>query len=155
MNNTKQGVRYRIELPTEAMNVLRWHIDTQLGTPEQQESELLFPSVRGGYRSPSVLNKPFAEVSDAIGLGYRFTQRGMRRTFNDLARAAEVESIVTRSISGHLTERMHHLYSTVGPAEQTEALAKVIDIMTAKQGESGAPGGAPREAGGAPNEKAG
>jgi hypothetical protein len=59
---------------------------------------------------------------------------------------------VTRSISGHLTERMHQLYSTVRPAEQTEALAKVVDIMTAKQrGESGAP----VAAGGAPNEETG
>jgi hypothetical protein len=60
-----------------------------------------------------VLNKPFAEVSDALGLGYHFTQKGMRRTFNDLARAAKVEALVTRSIDGHLTERMQHHYSTV------------------------------------------
>jgi hypothetical protein len=38
-------------------------------------------------------------VSEAIELGYAFTQRGMRRTFNDLMRAAQVEAIVTRSIS--------------------------------------------------------
>jgi hypothetical protein len=30
----------------------------------------------------------------------------MRRTFNDLARAAKVESLVTKSISGRLTDRM-------------------------------------------------
>jgi len=32
----------------------------------------------------------------------------MLRTFNDLARAARVEDIVTRSICGHATERMQH-----------------------------------------------
>lgn len=62
---------------------------------------------------------------------------------------------MTRSISGHLTERMHQLYSTVRPAEQTEGIAKVINLMTAKRDKSGAPGGAPREASGAPNEKTG
>jgi hypothetical protein len=37
-----------------------WHVDTQLITPEMQESELLFPSIAGTYRAPTVLNKPFA-----------------------------------------------------------------------------------------------
>lgn len=31
------------------MKVLRWHVDTQLVTPEQQQSELRFPSVTGGH----------------------------------------------------------------------------------------------------------
>jgi len=87
-----------------------------------------------------------------MGLGYAFTQRGMRRTFNDLARAAGVEDLVTRSISGHLTERMQHHYSTVQGAEQQQGLAKVVDLMTARterasastnSGAGGAPGGAP------------
>jgi integrase len=129
LNSTKQKTRYAIDLPAEVMAVLRWHADTQLTTPEQQQSELLFPSITGGYRAPTVLNKPFAEVSDSIGLGYHFTQKGMRRTFNDLARAAKVEAIVTRSISGHLTERMQHHYSTVRPDEQRESIARVVELF--------------------------
>jgi len=39
----------------------------------------------------------------------------MRRTFNDLARAAKIEAVITKSISGHLTERMREHYSTVSP----------------------------------------
>jgi hypothetical protein len=108
------------------MAVLRWHVDTRLITPEMQESDLLFPSVTGGFRSPSVLNGPFADVAETIGLGKRFTQCGLRRTFNDLARAAKVEAIVTRSISGHLTDRMQEHYSTVHGSEQREGIARVI-----------------------------
>lgn len=92
LTTTKQKTRYTIELPPSAIEVIRWHMRTQLETPEQQDSNLLFPSVTGGFRAPTVLNKPFATVSDAIRLGYHFTQRGMRRTFNDLMRAAEVEA---------------------------------------------------------------
>ena len=103
------------------------------GNPEQRESDLLFPSVIGGFRSPSSLNKPFADVAESIALGKQFTQRGLRRTFNDLARVAEVEAIVTRSISGHLTERMQHHYSTVNPDEQRTSIARVIDLMQFKQ----------------------
>ncbi|MBK6462964.1 MAG: hypothetical protein IPF92_18445 [Myxococcales bacterium] len=42
MKTTKQKRRYAIELPTEAMDVLRWHVATQLKTPEQEDSDLLF-----------------------------------------------------------------------------------------------------------------
>jgi integrase len=149
MNTTKQRVRYKIQLPPEAVAVLKWHVDTQLATPEQEDSDLLFPSVKGGYRSPCVLNKPFADVAEAVELGKDFTQSGLRRTFNDLARAANVEAIVTRSVSGHLTEKMQDHYSTVNPNEQRAALAKVIRLMTASS-PSGAPGGAPGCEGGAP-----
>jgi integrase len=133
MNTTKQRVKYSIHLPADAMEVLRWHADTQLETQEQKDSDLLFPSVTGRFRAPSVLNKPFTEVAAAIGLRKRFTQRGLRRTFNDLARAARVEGVVTKSISGHLTERMRERYSTVAPVEQRESVAKVIDFTRAKE----------------------
>jgi len=129
METTKQKRRYPIDMPAEVTAVLRWHVDTQLAMPEQKESDLLFPSVTGGYRSPSVLNKVFDEVAREIGLTMRFTQRGMRRTFNDIARAAKIEGIVTRSISGHLTERMQLHYSTVNPTEQRASIARVIQLF--------------------------
>jgi integrase len=47
LNRTKQKTRYAIDLPEAVMEVLHWHVDTQLETPEQQESELLFPSITG------------------------------------------------------------------------------------------------------------
>ena len=66
-------------------------------------------------------------------LGFTFTPRGMRRTFNDLARTARIEAIVTRSISGHLTERMQEHYSTVRGPEQRDGIAKVVDLMTRRK----------------------
>jgi integrase len=130
MNTTKQKTRYSIEVPEEVMKTLRWHVDTQLVTPEQKESDLLFPSLTGGYRAASVLTKPFVAVTEEMRLGYSFTPRGMRRTFNDLARAASIEAIVTRSISGHLTERMQEHYSTVRGPEQRDGIARVVHLMT-------------------------
>jgi hypothetical protein len=129
MNTTKQRTRYSIDLPPEAMNVLRWHVETQLTTDAQKDSELLFPSVTGGFRTPCVLNRPLADVAGDIKLGKQFSQRGLRRTFNDLARAAQVNDLVTRSISGHLTVSMQHHYSTVNNDEQRGAIAKVIQLF--------------------------
>jgi integrase len=138
-NTTKQGVRYTIDLPEDVIRVLRWHVETQLETDAQRESELLFPSLEGGFRAGTVLTKPFEAVSEQMELGYALTPRGMRRTFNDLARAAQIEDIVTRSISGHATERMQHHYSTVRGDEQRRSIAKVIDLMTARESRPGAP----------------
>ncbi|HVJ89132.1 MAG TPA: hypothetical protein VM580_04960, partial [Labilithrix sp.] len=92
-------------------------------------SDLLFPAVNGKFRAPCVLNKPLDEI--AFALTKRITQRALRRTFNDLARAAQVNDLATRSISGHLTERMRHHYSTVNGGEQREALAKVVGLFAA------------------------
>ncbi len=158
MNTTKQRVRYRIHLPEHLLEVLQWHVETQLATPEMTESDLLFPAITGGFRAVSVLNKPFADVAEAIGLGKRFTQRGLRRTFNDLARAAAIEGVVTRSISGHLTERMQHHYSTVNADEQRGSIARVIDLMAARAelAEAGGTfGGTQTPPSGTSNEKAG
>ncbi len=161
MNTTKQKRKYTIDLPEEVMGVLRWHVETQLSTPEQKASELLFPSVSGGFRSPSVLNKPFAEVAEEIGLGKKFTQRGLRRTFNDLARIAQVSDVVTRSISGHLTQKMQDHYSTPSADEKRQSIARVIELASRRPAPApsppggGAPGGAPNAGGGAPNDKAG
>jgi hypothetical protein len=60
-----------------------------------------------------------------LGWTKKLTPRAMRRTFQDLARAAEVRDIVTRSVSGHSTEAMQRHYSTVSGQEQKAGLAKV------------------------------
>lgn len=143
LNTTKQRRRYKTDLPPEVMEVLRWHVRTQLETPEQEGSDLLFPSVTGGFRCVTVLSKAFREVGRELRLGFTFTPRGMRRTFNDLARAASIEAIVTRSISGHLTEDMQNHYSTVRGPEQREGIARVVDLMKGRNdGAGGASSGA-------------
>ncbi len=100
------------------------------------ESELLFPAPPtkwnrgGGYRSTSCLDKMFEHVGTLLGLGYEVTPKCMRRTYQDLCRAANVADIVTRSISGHATPEMQRHYSTVSADEQRTGLARVIDIAT-------------------------
>lgn len=128
MKTTKTGLRQRITVPSEVMDVLRWN-ETQLTTPEQKASELLFPAEDGTFSSENFLTKAFAAVGGLIGLKKKFTPRGMRRTFNDLARVANVEALVTKSISGHLTEQMREHYSTVSPVEQRESIGRVLRLV--------------------------
>jgi integrase len=127
MNVTKQGTRYGIDLPEDLMKILRWHV-ANLPAGPMGSSELLFPSETGGFRSMSTLDKPFRTVGDAIGLKKHITPKGMRRTFQDLARRAKVSDIVAREICGHATEAMQRLYSTVASGEVREAVAKIISI---------------------------
>lgn len=83
------------------------------------------------------------------------TQRALRRTFNDLARAAQVNDLVTRSISSHLTEQMQRHYSTVNPTEQREALAKVIRLFDARPDAALAPSPSPSGEDGGEDQRAG
>jgi hypothetical protein len=75
------------------------------------------------------LGKPFAKVGALIGLEMSFIPRGLRRTFNDLARTARVEALVTKNISGHLTDRMREHYSTVHPVERRESIGAVLRLV--------------------------
>jgi hypothetical protein len=131
MVGTKTGVDLEIAVPEELLRVLQWHVATQLGTKEQHGSELLFPSEEGGFRSRTVLDKPFVEVTKTIGLKKRITARAMRRTFQDLCREASVADVVARSICGHATEAMQRRYSTVSSSEQADGLARVIRLFEA------------------------
>ena len=59
----------------------------------------------------------------------RFTVHGLRRTFNDLARRAGIDSVVIRSITGHVTESMREHYSTVGLDEKQAAIGTVLRVV--------------------------
>jgi len=150
MQTTKTGSRQRLKLPGEMMDILRWHVDRL--TPGRRESDLLFPPRWGdGFMSASALDKPFREVTVALQergvIIKRLTPRAMRRTFQDLAREAEIRDIVTRAISGHATEQMQRRYSTVSADEMERCIARVINLAGAREllqvgGAGGTDGGA-------------
>lgn len=135
MEKTKTGKDTTIALSTEQLAILKAHSDALTG--KMAESDLLFPSDMGTLRTRNVLAKPFAAIASELGITFRLTPRGMRRTFNDAARVAGVNAIVKRSISGHLTDEMDHHYSTARDEEQREALARVTKMTG--QGPSEAP----------------
>ena len=136
MNRTKQKVDGSITLPLAVLDILREHVATLKG--KAAESDLLFPSAVGGYRTRTGLTKPFAAIVEALKLPFKLTPKGMRRTFNDVAREAGTHDVVTRSISGHQTEEMQRHYSTARGSEQRAALEKTLAVTTGKSGnESG------------------
>lgn len=145
METTKTARHQRVSLPEDLVAILRWHIDTLPEGP-MADSELLFPSETGGYRAPSVLDKPFAAVAKELGLRKHLTAKAMRRTFQDLARAAEVRDIVTRAVSGHATEEMQRHYSTVHQNEIRDGIARIVNLGEFRKAMASDAG--PREEGG-------
>jgi hypothetical protein len=129
MRRTKTRRDLDIKVPKLLIDLLAWHVATQLETDAQRESELLFPREDGGFRSATVLKKPFADVAKAMGLVKRITPKAMRRSFRDLARTAKICDLVTRSISGHATAQMQRLYSTVSDEEQAEGLGRILGLV--------------------------
>jgi len=57
----------------------------------------------------------------------------MRRTYQDLARAAEMKDLVTRAISGHATEQVQQHYSTVAQTELRQGIAKIISLAGVRE----------------------
>ena len=133
METTKTKKRQKLFLPTELLDVLRWHVDHQIPEDIRAKTDLLFPSETGGFRAASVLKVPFEKIAEAIKLGKRVTPRAMRRTYQDLARAAEMKDLVTRAISGHATEQMQQHYSTVAQTEMRQGIAKIISLAGVRE----------------------
>ncbi len=134
VDETKTGLDQEIPLPDFVMQVLDAHV-AMLPEGPMRDSDLLFPATTGGMRSRSVLDKPFRHVLKELGWSLRLTPRGMRRTFQDLARQANVHDFVTRAISGHLTDRMQRHYSTAQQEEMRDAVGKVASLATSQGGQ--------------------
>ena len=57
------------------------------------------------------------------GITKRFTLHGLRYTFTDLVRLANVDAVVRRALTGHVTEEMQRHYSHVGLDEKRAVIA--------------------------------
>ena len=79
---------------------------------------LMFPSRVGRYRTPNSLDVAWARCLTEAQIDKRFTIHGLRYTFTDLVRRANVDAVVQRALTGHVTEEMQRHYSTVGLDEK-------------------------------------
>lgn len=125
---TKNREVYPITIPPSLLADLEWHCRTQL--PKGQENSVyLFPSEKGEPRQGSILTKPFLEASQAIRLKSPLTLRGMRRTFNRLMKKAEVDDMITRSITGHKTAAMQDHYTDKDAEQHRNAIEAAMAML--------------------------
>jgi integrase len=76
----------------------------------------MFPSSVGTLRTPMSLYKAWQRCMKLAGVDHRFTVHGMRYTFTDLVRRANVDAVVRRALTG-VTERMQRHDSHVSRRE--------------------------------------
>jgi integrase len=87
------------------------------------------PSETGTLRRPGGLSKAWRACLKEAKIAERFTVHGLRRTFNDLSRRAGVGAAITKSLTGHVTEKIRELYLTVGLDRKRAAVANVHRLV--------------------------
>jgi integrase len=107
----------------------------------------MFPSSTGTLRTPSSVDKAWDRCLELAKIGKRFTVHGLRYTFTDLVRRANVDAVVRRALTGHVTEEMQRKYSTVGLDEKRAAVAGVIRLVPPERSPSAATAAAAIEVG--------
>ncbi len=91
----------------------------------------MFPSSTGTLRTPNTMDRAWTKCLEIAGITKRFTLHGLRYTFTDLVRLANVDAVVRRALTGHVTEQMQGHYSTVGMDEKRAAVAGVLKLVPA------------------------
>jgi integrase len=109
-------------------------------------SPLMFPSKVGTLRTANTLDAAFATCKKVAGIEKRFTVHGLRYTFTDLVRRANVDAVVRRALTGHVTEEMQRHYSTVGLDEKRAAIAGVFRLVPPSAPNAGGSSGGSDEA---------
>jgi hypothetical protein len=110
--------------------ILREHRRLLLRTQAKGlEAGWMFPSAEGTLRTPNSLDRAWAKCLRQAEITKRFTVHGLRYTFTDLVRRANVDAVVRRALTGHVTEQMQRHYSTVGLDEKRAAIAGVLRLV--------------------------
>jgi integrase len=114
----------------ELAQILRDHRERlQHAEAKGIEEGWMFPSAEGTLRTPNSLDRAWAKCLEHAGITKRFTVHGLRYTFTDLVRRANVDAVVRRALTGHVTEQMQRHYSTVGLDEKRAAIAGVLRLV--------------------------
>lgn len=126
----------------ELAEILREHRKLLLRTQAKGLAEgWMFPSAEGTLRTPNSLDRAWAKCLAHAKIAKRFTVHGLRYTFTDLVRRANVDAVVRRALTGHVTEEMQRHYSTVGMDEKRAAVAGVLRLVPPERKPGGNAGG--------------
>jgi len=122
VGETKTGNVRTVPLTAELAEVLRDRCRTARGA-----AGWVFANGDGGLLGPCALRFPLQRALARAGITKRVTVHGLRRTFNNLSRQV-AGNIVTRAITGHVTEEMTEHYSHVDRAEKLRAADQVVAL---------------------------
>src|SRR5207244_3290384 len=118
-------------LQPELATILREHRQRMLEAQAPGlDSGWVFPSVRTGkLRGSTSMTKAWKACLKEAGITERFTPHGLRRTFNDMLRQADVDPVISKALIGHVTDEMREHYSTVRLDEKRAAVASALRLL--------------------------
>jgi len=91
----------------ELTEILREHRQRMLREQAKGlEAGWMFPSTEGTLRTPNSLDRAWVKCLKHAKITKRFTVHGLRYTFTDLVRRVNVDAVVRRALTGHVTEEM-------------------------------------------------
>jgi len=122
VGETKTGNVRSVPLTAELAEVLRAHRPNVVSA-----GAWVFPNAEGGLLRPGAIRPVLRRALKRAGITKRVTVHGLRRTFNNLSRQV-AGAIVTRAITGHVTEEMTEHYSHVDRAEKLRAADQVVAL---------------------------
>lgn len=126
-----------LALVPEQLEVLREHRRRLVAEQHPGlDTGLVFPGHPGrgnGHLHPDTILRIFQRVGKAIDLPFKVTTHAMRRTFNNLLRQQGVGQVVLHSLTGHSSDAMTELYSTVETTEQAKAVGSVVRLAVAQR----------------------
>ena len=124
---TKTKVWRHVPMAPLLAEVLRDHRREQLETQGiGLRSGLVFPSTVGTPRTPGSLQKAFNALQEAHDYGVKLGPQVLRRTFNTLLLASQVDQITIRAMMGHTSEAMTTRYAGV---RMDTKRAAVVDLF--------------------------
>ena len=136
VSTTKTGIIRTVPLVPELAEELRAHRTRQLAEQSAGLGEgWVFATEEGKLLPRAAMRWALGRVLKRVGITRRFTRHGFRFTFNNLSRRVAGE-IVTRSITGHVTQAMTEHYSHVGRDEKLAAAGSIVRMVFEKK-ESG------------------
>src|SRR5262249_22700423 len=75
------------------------------------------------------MDRAWSKCLELAGITKRFTLHGLRYTFTDLVRLANVDAVVRRALTGHVTAEMQRHYSTVRMDEKRADTAGGLNVL--------------------------
>ena len=127
--------RRHVAMPDGLREVLQAH---RASLVAQQHPSLhsgwVFSKPDGKPFSRNVFSEPVARIKKALGLPFRFTPHGLRRTFNSMLRQSAPDRVVMATL-GHRNLAMTEHYTTIYDDEKLEASTNVLKLVTAPKRE--------------------
>lgn len=125
VRSTKTDAPREIPLPQVVVEALSAHRQTQIREqPPGFNDGIVFPSTTGGRRYSSSMCKPLGILSQHLGFDLKVSPQVLRRTFNTLMIASQVDHIVLRAMMGHSSEAMTQRYAGIGLDAKKAALER-------------------------------